>query len=95
MLQSQGPRAFEPYRILQVQPHASQELVVEAYWTLVARAKAHQNEAAMRALNAAYELLTNADRRAAYDREHGYLRARSRRPTTTSCSRSAGRRIPM
>jgi curved DNA-binding protein CbpA len=74
MLQPQGPRVFEPYRILQVQPHAAHELIVEAYWTLIARAKSHGNDAAMRALNAAYELLTSSDRRAQYDREHGFVR---------------------
>jgi len=74
MLQPQGPRAFDPYRILQLQPHTSHDLIVESYWTLVARAKAHGNDAAIRALNAAYELLTNADRRSAYDREQGLIR---------------------
>jgi len=74
MLQPQGPRGFEPYRILQLQPQAPQELIVEAYWTLVGRAKEHDNQAAIRALNAAYELLTNAERRSAYDREQGYTR---------------------
>jgi curved DNA-binding protein CbpA len=72
MPQPQGPRSFDPYRILQLQPHTSHDLIVESYWTLVARAKAHGNDAAIRALNAAYELLTNAERRTTHDREHGY-----------------------
>jgi hypothetical protein len=49
-------------------------LGVEAYWTLGARATANQTAGARRALTAAYERHTTADRRAAYDREHGYLR---------------------
>jgi len=72
MSQPQGPRSFDPYRILQLQAHTSHDLIVESYWALVARAKAHDNESAIRALNAAYELLTNGERRSAYDREHGY-----------------------
>ena len=72
MSQPQGPRSFDPYRILQLQAHTSHDLIVESYWALVARAKAHENESAIRALNAAYELLTNGERRSAYDREHGY-----------------------
>ncbi|MEX2225216.1 MAG: FHA domain-containing protein [Dehalococcoidia bacterium] len=73
MPQPQGPRSFDPYRILQLQPHAARDLIVESYWTLVARAKSHGNDAAIRALNAAYELLTTAERRAEYDLVHRYV----------------------
>lgn len=86
MVQSQGQRTFDPYRILQLQPHASHALIIESYWTLVGRAKEHQNDAAIRALNAAYELLTNTDRRSAYDAERGYLPA----PAAEKPSKSNG-----
>jgi curved DNA-binding protein CbpA len=76
MLQSQGLRPLDPYRTLQLHPHAPRELIVEAYWALVARQKRRlaMGPAAGKLigeLNAAYGLLMSPEQRRAFDEEHG------------------------
>jgi hypothetical protein len=58
MVQAQGLPPSDSYRILQLDPRAPRELVVEAYWALVRRARRHVGESGgtsrVEALNAAY-----------------------------------------
>lgn len=68
---------IDPYRVLQVDPLADQEVVQAAYRALARRFHpdvAPDLEAArqMAAINAAFDLIRDADRRATYDREHGH-----------------------
>jgi hypothetical protein len=76
MLESQGSRPLDPYRALQLHPGASRELVAEAYWHLVSRRKQRGETQSVSDLSAAYGLLMNDARRAAYDDEHGLNTAR-------------------
>lgn len=68
---------IDPYRVLQVDPMADHEVIQAAYRALARRFHpdvAPDLEAArqMAAINAAFDLIRDADRRAAYDREHGH-----------------------
>lgn len=70
-----GPRPLDPYRTLQLHPRATHELVVQAYWILIADQKRESMTSVaaavrIRELNAAYALLQDDDARAAYDAEH-------------------------
>ncbi|HYM14617.1 MAG TPA: FHA domain-containing protein [Dehalococcoidia bacterium] len=76
MLESQGTRTLDPYRTLQLHPSAPRQLIVEAYWHLISRRNPRDKAGLAGDLNAAYALLMDEDRRAAYDREHGYDAAR-------------------
>ncbi len=84
MLQAQGLPPANPYRTLQLHPSAPRELVVDAYWTLVARYKrtlTHPGEAAagvpLGELNRAYSTLMDDDRRREFDQENGFSAARA------------------
>jgi hypothetical protein len=72
MVQAQGVRPSDPYRILQLDPHAPRELVVEAYWSLVRRVRrgdASDIDAVRRSdeIGAAYAVLIDPARRRALD----------------------------
>lgn len=77
MIRSQGTRSLDPYGELQLQPHAARDLIIEAYWTIVARM---QQEAAtpeeardlISALNDAYAILMHDESRKEYDSARGY-----------------------
>lgn len=63
-----------PYKILQVDRDAEQEVIEAAYRRLVAKYHPDRNDspeagAMLRDLNAAYELVSDPERRARYDRE--------------------------
>ena len=77
------PAAAEPldaYRTLQLLPTAHHDLIEQAYWVLVGRARSSSGHAArLGRLNDAYAMLINPERRAAYDLEHGLTKARDRR----------------
>jgi curved DNA-binding protein CbpA len=75
MLQSQGSRPLDPYRTLQLHPLATRELIGDAYWMLVERARAMiahgaRASACLGDLNEAYAVLADDARRARYDGEH-------------------------
>jgi len=68
---------IDPYRVLQVDPTADHEVIQAAYRALARRfhpdvAPDLEMARQMAAINAAFDLIRDADRRAAYDREHGY-----------------------
>jgi len=67
------------YRVLQVQPDAPMEVIRASYRTLMLELKQHPDlggsEFEARVLNEAYETLSDAKRRAAYDKEHNFLYA--------------------
>jgi len=70
--------AIDPYRVLQVDPTADQEVIQAAYRALARRFHpdvAPDLEAArqMATINAAFDIIRDPDRRAAYDREHGHV----------------------
>jgi curved DNA-binding protein CbpA len=71
----EGP---DPYRVLQVDPAADPD-VIQAAYRVLAR-KRHPDlvgdEQGMKALNAAWEILGNTERRARYDRERGEAAAK-------------------
>src|SRR3990172_693643 len=67
-----APNPPDFYRLLQVDPDAPEEVVVEAYWHLAGRLQSsRQAVPALRehlnALNEAYATLVNSERRKAYD----------------------------
>lgn len=78
MALAQGVRPLDPYRTLRLHPRAPRDLIVEAYWLLVARARERHDGAAHEALiddlNESYGILMNDARREEYDREHGVSR---------------------
>jgi curved DNA-binding protein CbpA len=75
MLQAQGLQPLDPYRTLQVAPHAPRDLIDEAYWALAARANISSTAyARLRDLNDAYSLLTDDTRRERYDADNGFSR---------------------
>jgi curved DNA-binding protein CbpA len=81
MSESQEARPPDPYKTLELHPHAPRDLVVAAYWALIERAKGRRAASgatggAIGELNAAYQLLADDDARAAYDEAHGLPAAR-------------------
>jgi tetratricopeptide (TPR) repeat protein len=66
-----APRTY--YEILQIAPDASTEVIQGAYRALLKNAKAHPDlggsEEAAKAINEAYAVLSNPEKRKAYDRE--------------------------
>ncbi|MFI5260984.1 MAG: DnaJ domain-containing protein [Candidatus Limnocylindrales bacterium] len=92
---TEADEQVDPYRVLQVDPAADQEVVQAAY-----RALARQfhpdvapNAAAadrMAAINAAFDLIRDAERRAAFDREHGRRGAAAGGQPATSAGTAAG-----
>jgi len=83
MSESQDARSPDPYKALELHPHAPRDLVVAAYWALIERAKgrraaSHATGVQIDELNAAYRLLADGAARAAYDEQHA--RAATRRP---------------
>ena len=80
-----APTAFPPsaptdaYRTLHVAPSAPYELIEQAYWVLITRARRERvGDRRMGQLNDAYATLINPDRRAAHDLEHGLTKLRAR-----------------
>jgi curved DNA-binding protein CbpA len=72
----------DPYKVLQVDPEAEDEVIQAAYRRLAQkyhpdRATGDEAVARMVALNAAWELIGEPDRRAAYDLAHGDRRSAS------------------
>jgi curved DNA-binding protein CbpA len=68
---------IDPYRVLQVDPTANHEVIQAAYRALARRfhpdvAPDPETAQRMAAINAAFDLIRDADRRASYDREHGH-----------------------
>lgn len=79
------------YRVLQVDPSADVEVIRAAYRVLARRfhPDVHDGDAIMRRLNAAWEVLQNADRRAAYNRTRTGLDRRADPSTSPSSGASA------
>ncbi len=80
--------APDPYKILQVDPEAEDEVIVAAYRRLARKyhpdvAAGPEAAARMSAINAAWEVIGEPARRAAYDRERAVAAALSRRGDTT------------
>ena len=74
---------IDPYRVLQVDPTADHEVIQAAYRALARRfhpdvAPDLETAQQMAAINAAFDLIRDADRRAVYDREHGHGAASAR-----------------
>lgn len=74
---------IDPYRVLQVDPTADHEVIQAAYRALARRfhpdvAPDLETAQRMAAINAAFDLIRDTDRRAAYDREHGHAATPSR-----------------
>ena len=74
----------DPYKILQVDPEAEDEVIVAAYRRLARKyhpdvAEGADAAARMSAINAAWELIGEPDRRAAYDRDRAVSAAMARR----------------
>lgn len=92
-LESRRPagRAPDPYRLLQVSPNASDEVIRAAYRALARRSHPDVSPTGdaggrrMQALNAAYALLSDPARRADYDAQH--RRAVVRVPTDVRTER--------
>ncbi len=74
-MSTQHAPPVDPYRVLELHPAAPRELIVEAYWRLIARHKGRAistaADDAIVEINAAYALLIDDAARAAYDQEHG------------------------
>ncbi len=91
----------DPYKTLQVDPEAEDEVIVAAYRRLAR--KYHPDVAAgpeaagrMAAINAAWELIGEPARRAAFDRDRALERDRATAtaPTTSATGAAPGRREP-
>jgi len=83
---TQADDEIDPYRVLQVDPTADQEVVQAAYRALARRfhpdvAPDRETAQRMAAINAAFDLIRDAERRAAYDREHGHARVSAGGPS--------------
>ncbi len=88
------------YRILHVQPDAPAAIIKSSYRTLMSKLRMHpdlggnHDEALL--VNEAYAVLSDPDRRAAYDRETGIVlglaRRRGRAGATGDAARGTGRR---
>jgi curved DNA-binding protein CbpA len=88
MTQSQEAQSFDPYKTLELHPQAPRDLVVAAYWALVARAKQRRTGSgaaggSLDELNAAYRLLADEAARAAYDAQHRVTESRGSRVRST------------
>jgi curved DNA-binding protein CbpA len=86
--------APDPYEILQVRPDASEDVIRAAYRALARRYHPDTSVDAalapqMVAVNAAWEILGNPERRARHDREHG-LEPRSTSPEQGTDPRATG-----
>jgi hypothetical protein len=80
---TQGWRELDAYATLKVHPHAPRDLIAEAYWLLVTRAREQQApEPYVRHLNHSYELLCDDERRRRYDDELGVPAPRPELPAT-------------
>jgi hypothetical protein len=74
-----GNEPVDAYRTLQLMPSAPHDLVEQAYWVLVGRARARgSNSSRLGDLNDAYATLINPERRGVYDAEHNLAKLRSR-----------------
>jgi curved DNA-binding protein CbpA len=84
-MQAPAAAPVDAYGTLQLLPSAPHDLIERAYWALVSRAK-QRGPGAERLrlgdLNDAYATLINPERRAIYDEERGYARARFRQTVT-------------
>jgi curved DNA-binding protein CbpA len=70
---------LDAYRVLQLMPSAPHDLIEQAYWVLVSRARARgSNSSSLGRLNDAYATLINPDRRAEYDTAHHLAKLRTR-----------------
>ena len=81
--------ALDPYKILQVDAEAEDEVIVAAYRRLARKyhpdvAAGPEAAARMSAINAAWEVIGEPARRAAYDRERAVAAALSRRGDTST-----------
>ena len=83
-MQAMADEGPDLYRVLQVDPAADPD-VIQAAYRVLAR-KRHPDlvgdEQGMKALNAAWEILGDAELRARYDRERGEAAAQVARPRT-------------
>jgi len=87
--------APDPYKVLQVDPEAEDEVIQAAYRRLAQkyhpdRATGAEAIARMVAINTAWELIGTPERRAAYDR----MQLESRRPPTTAPAPGVPQRPP-
>lgn len=88
------------YKILQVDPEAEADIIAVAYRRLAAKYHPDVNpspdaEQRMRALNAAYEILSDPVKRAEYDQARRQAMARSRRSTRNSARKEAKSDLPI
>ncbi|MFP5341450.1 MAG: DnaJ domain-containing protein [Candidatus Limnocylindria bacterium] len=87
---------IDPYKTLQVDPEAEDEIIAAAYRRLAQKyhpdvAPDETSAARMTAINAAFELVGDPDRRAAFDRDRALLEAAGRR---ASAAPAAATRAP-
>ena len=82
--------ALDPYKTLQVDPEAEDEVIAAAYRRLARKyhpdAAGPEGAARMAALNAAWERIGDPARRAAYDRERAVAAAMARAGTPASAT---------
>jgi curved DNA-binding protein CbpA len=86
----------DPYKILQVDPEAEDEVIAAAYRRLARKyhpdtASGVENLGRMEAINAAWEVLGDPGRRAAHDRQRAIQAAVSRSGAATAPHSAAGR----
>ena len=90
--------ASDHYKTLQVDPEAEDEVIAAAYRRLAAKyhpdVAGPTGAARMVALNAAWTVLRDADRRAAYDRERAVAAARARTGARASEAGAGGGSAP-
>jgi len=86
--------AVNAYQTLQIAPSATYELIEQAYWVLITRARSDRSgEVRLGQLNDAYASLINPDRRTAHDLEHGLTKLRTR-PRIEAPRRPMFARVP-
>jgi curved DNA-binding protein CbpA len=98
------PEPIDPYKVLQVDPEAEDEVIQAAYRRLARKyhpdlAETAEAAARMAGINAAWELLGDPDARRAYDRTHAAARKgsatdRAPRSSTPRASTHASRPTP-
>ncbi|MEX1172881.1 MAG: DnaJ domain-containing protein [Chloroflexota bacterium] len=89
----------DPYKVLQVDTEAEDEVIAAAYRRLAMKyhpdTGGPESQARMSAINAAWEVLGDPDRRAAFDRERSVqaamVRARTQAPEAVSRDWTSGR----